>query len=291
MTITRPALRYHGGKFRIASWVLQFFPPHVAYVEPFGGAASVLLQKPRCPAECYNDLDGRIVSFFRVLRDPEQAAELQRRVALTPYAREELEWAFGEPTDPLDGAHRLVVRSFLGHGSDSATRRCRTGFRARLTEGRALPSAEWATWPEAVPAFTARLAGVLIDNDDALAVIGRMDHVNTLLYVDPPYVHASRSSMMNRRSGTNGYAHELDDAGHISLAERLHAAEGMVVLSGYPSQLYAELYADWERFDRSAVADTGKARTEVVWLNPACSAALKRSQGGLFAQPVGESST
>lgn len=283
MPITRPALRYHGGKFRITPWVLQFFPPHRAYVEPFGGAASVLLQKPRCPAECYNDLDGRVVGFFRVLRDPQQAAELQRRVALTPYAREELEWAFGEPTDAIDAAHRLVVRSFLGHGSDSATRRCRTGFRARLTEGRALPSAEWSTWADSIPAFTERLAGVLIDNDDALAVIGRMDHPNTLLYVDPPYVHASRSSMMNKRSGTNGYAHELDDAGHRQLAAKLHAVRGMVVISGYPSDLYQELYGDWEQHQRGAVADTGKARTEVVWLNRKCSNALHRGRHDLFA--------
>lgn len=283
MTITRPALRYHGGKFRLAPWVLEFFPPHQAYVEPFGGAASVLLQKQRCPAECYNDLDDRIVGFFRVLRDPVQAAELQRRVALTPYARTELEWAFGEPTDAVDAAHRLVVRSFLGHGSDSATRQCRTGFRSRLTDGRALPSHEWSNWPEAVPAFTERLQGVLIENHDALAVINRMDHPGTLIYADPPYVHASRSAMTNRRSGTNGYAHELDDDGHIALAEVLHKARGMVVLSGYPSELYARLYADWDMHERSHVADAGTMRTEVVWLNPACSIALQRARGGLFA--------
>lgn len=133
-SITRPALRYHGGKFRLAPWVMQFFPPHLAYVEPFGGAASILLQKQPVAAECYNDLDDRIVNFFRVLRDPQQSAELQRRCALTAYSRAELEWSFDEPADNIDAAHRLVVRSFMGHGSDSATRTSRTGFRARLTD-------------------------------------------------------------------------------------------------------------------------------------------------------------
>jgi DNA adenine methylase len=283
-TITRPALRYHGGKFRLTPWVLQFFPPHKAYAEPFGGGASVLLLKPRCAAECYNDLDGRVVGFFRVLRDPHKAAELQRRVSLTPYARAELEWAMlDEATDEIDAAHRLVVRSFMGHGSDSATRTTRTGFRARLTEGRALPSSEWSTWSDSIPLFRDRLSGVLLDNDDALPVIKRMDHQNTLIYCDPPYVHATRSAIMNRRSGTNGYAHELDDAGHVALATALQAVKAMVVVSGYPSALYEDLYAGWERHERSHTADGGKARTEVVWLNPACSSAL-RSRAGLFSE-------
>lgn len=283
-TVTRPALRYHGGKFRLAPWVLQFFPAHHAYVEPFGGAASVLLQKQRVSAECYNDRDDRIVSFFRVLRDPEKAAELQRRTALTPYSRAELEWSFGVPADDIDAAHRLVVRSFMGHGSDSATRTSRTGFRARLTDGRALPSAEWSTWPDSITTFRERLAGVLLENDDAVRVIDRMDSPTTLIYCDPPYLHSTRSGKSSRCSTTNGYRFELTDEDHVRLAERLHSATGMVVLSGYPSDLYSALYSGWERHQKRVVADTAAFRTECVWLNPACSEALASARGGLFAE-------
>lgn len=126
MSVTRPALRYHGGKFRLAPWILGFFPRHQTYVEPFAGAASVLMLKGRVGAECLNDLDGNVVNLFRVLRDVDSALELQRRVALTPFARDEFEWSYEPPTDDLDAAHKLVVRSFMGHGSDSATRSCRT---------------------------------------------------------------------------------------------------------------------------------------------------------------------
>lgn len=283
MTVTRPALRYHGGKFRLAPWILEFFPPHTAYVEPFGGAASVLMQKAPCAAECYNDLDTRIVNFFRVLRDPVKSTELQRRASLTPYAREELEWSYAEATDDVDAAHKVLIRSFMGHGSDSATRSNRTGFRSRLTEERALPSHEWATWADAIPSFRERLRRVLLENDDALDVIGRMDSPNTLVYCDPPYVHSSRTGKNPRSSTTNGYKHEMTDEDHVRLAEKLHKARGMVVLSGYPSELYTSLYSGWERHERSHVADRGRMRTEVVWLNPACSAALERSRGGLFA--------
>lgn len=280
-TVTRPALRYHGGKFRLAPWLLQFFPPHQAYVEAFGGAGSMLLQKPRCSAEVYNDLDERVVGFFRVLRDPEQSAELQRRCALTPYARAELEWSFEPGVDAIDAAHRLVVRSFMGHGSDSATRTTRTGFRARLTDGRALPSQEWATWADCIPALRERLRGVLIENDRAVRIVDRMDGPATLFYLDPPYVHSTRTGKTGN-SGSNGYLHEMTDEDHDELLQRVLRAAGMVVISGYPCDMYDEALVTWERHQRSAVAQ-GAMRTEVVWLNPACSAALQRSRGGLFA--------
>ena len=281
-TIARPVLRYHGGKFRLAPWILKFFPHHKIYVEPFAGAASVLMLKPRVKSEVYNDLDSRIVNVFRVLRDPIQAAELQRRVAFTPFAREEFDATYADPINDLDAAHKTIVRSFMGHGSDSATRSCRTGFRAKCHD-RALPSIEWGAWHEVIPAFTARLRGVVIENRDALEVLARYDTPESLAYVDPPYVFSTRSAIAGRTRGTQGYRHELDDTQHSALASALRAFSGMVVLSGYPSELYdRELYPDWERFERRHVADGGKQRTEVVWLNPACSEALRMEAGGLF---------
>ena len=138
----RPMLRYHGGKYRMAPWIISHFPAHDTYVEPYGGAASVLLAKPRCRAEVYNDLDHRIVNVFRVVRNPATAQELRRRLMLTPFARAEFEWSYEDPIDPLDAAHKTIIQSYMGIGADAATRNDRPGFRAKRANA-TLPSSEW----------------------------------------------------------------------------------------------------------------------------------------------------
>lgn len=110
-------LRYHGGKWRLAPWIIGFFPPHRVYVEAFGGAASVLMRKPRSYAEVYNDLYGDIVSLFRVLRDPSSAQELERRLRLTPFARDELESAYEPAVDAIDAAQKMGIYILDSHGN------------------------------------------------------------------------------------------------------------------------------------------------------------------------------
>src|SRR3954470_24963100 len=103
--LIRPALRYHGGKWKIAPWIISHFPPHRIYVEPFGGAASVLLRKHRAYAEVYNDLDDWAVNLFRLLGDEQSAERLRRLLELTPFARTEFECGreLGEASgDPIE---------------------------------------------------------------------------------------------------------------------------------------------------------------------------------------------
>lgn len=275
--IDRPVLRYHGGKFRLAEWVIAHFPPHSCYVEPYAGAASVLMQKPRSPAECINDRDDRVVNVFRVLRDPQKAEALRRRLELTPFARTEFEAAYGEPTDDIDAAAKSLALSFMGQGSDGVTRGYRTGFRCALRnrDNRGLPSHEWADWPEVIPYFVDRLQGVAIENTDAIQVMLRLDSPTTLHYVDPPYPHSTRSASRTK----HGYRFEMTDDDHRKLAEVLRDLQGLVVLSGYPCELYDdELYADWIRNESGAWADRGAQRTEVIWMNEACDRAQRQQR-------------
>lgn len=280
MTPTRPALRYHGGKFRLAPWILQFFPPHGCYVESFGGAAGVLLRKPRVYAEVYNDLDGDIVNFFRVLRDPAMRADLAEACRLTPYARDEFDAAYEPTDDPLERARRTAVRAAMGFGSAGATK-ATTGFRTDTRRKYGTAQHNWADYPAALGAIGERFAGVLIENRDAVDVIRDHDGPDTLHFVDPPYVHETR---VMRAKG--GYRHELEDDGHLRLIEALKTVDGKVVLCGYPSDLYDRELQGWARHATQARMSAGRGtglRTEVVWLNPACSAALDEERGGLFA--------
>ena len=285
---TRPVMRYHGGKWRLAPHIIGHFPPHAHYTEAFGGGASVLLRKRPVAAELYNDLDGEVVNLFQVLRDPKTAEDLRQLLSLTPFARQEFEDSYGPATDafvgecPVERARRLVVRAAMGHGSAAHNPDHRTGFRWKAwRQGTALPW-DWARYPEALKAVTARLREVVIENRDALEVLVGWDDRRTLHYVDPPYPHGTRHREHFRNKA---YRHELSDDDHRRLAGVLHELEGMVVLSGYPCSLYdEELYGDWTRVELAAVKSTNNASapaTEVLWLNEAASTA--RPQRSLFA--------
>lgn len=284
---TRPPLRYLGGKWRLAPWIINHFPPHRVYVEPFGGAASVLLRKPRSAGECYNDLDGSLVNLFSVLRDVEQAAELCRRVGLTPFARAEYDLAFEPTDDPIERARRLVVRSYMGHGSSSAISTRSTGFRASLVNrGGALPAGEWPGMPAALQAISGRMQGVLIECRPALQVVERYDADDTLVFLDPPYVQETRSAKRRGGQAFHAYTHEMTDKDHLGLLDWACGAKSMIVLSGYASRLYDERLECWRRFTIDTHADGALDRTEVLWINPAAGAALDRERSGIDVAPL-----
>ncbi len=268
---TRPVLRYHGGKWRLAPWVISHFPQHGIYTEAFGGGASVLLRKPRVTGEVYNDLDGEIVNLFRVLRNPSQARELERLLRLTPFAREEFDGAYLTDGDPIEQARRTLIKSYMGFGADGITNTFGTGFRANATRSYGTPAGDWSSYPGAIAAITARLSGITIENRPAIEVLRQHDSPATLHYVDPPYPHVTRT-----RPTHHCYRFEMSDDDHRELGAVLRSLKGMIVLSGYPCDLCdQELYPDWTRFERKAHGDGATIRTEVAWLN---SAAVEHQQ-------------
>ena len=262
MAITRPVLRYPGGKYKMAKWVISHFPQHEFYVEPYCGAASVLMQKARSQGEIINDLDGDVVNVFRVLRDPSQANELERLLRLTPFAYEEYKFAYDPCDDPIERARRTIFRSFASIGSDGVSRK-NSGFRGlKNYETTVTAAQEWARYPDAIQAFVKRLQYVLIEHRPALHLLKLYDRTETLFYVDPPYLMSTRSA------SSVLYANEMSDTDHAELSDVLHKVKGMVVLSGYPSALYDQLYADWRQVFKSATAQNGKGRVECLWLSP-----------------------
>ena len=254
--VERPLVRYHGGKWELAPWIISHFPTHRVYVEPFGGGASVLLQKPRCYAEIYNDLDGEMVNLFRVVR--ERPVELMHAIETTPFSRVEYQQAFETCSDPLEWARRVLLRSHMGFAG-AATHGHMTGFRSRSVNSGTHPGIQWRKFPDHLASIVDRLRGVVIEQRDAVEVILQHDHKETLYYVDPPYVPETRDAGKD-------YRHEMTVEQHRKLAEVLHATKGGVILSGYPSPLYEELYGDWRRVERKALAEGARERVEVLWM-------------------------
>lgn len=282
--VERPVMRYHGAKFRLAPWILGFFPPHQTYVEPYGGAAGVLMQKPRAYAEIYNDLDDDIVNVFRVLQDKNASETLTRLLTLTPYARREFEQAYEPSPAPIERARRTLVRAFMGFGSSGSTKGS-TGFRSDMQRTYGTASHLWAEYPDAIASFCQRLQGVLIENRPALDCIRQYDHADTLHYIDPPYVLDTRITLGHRY-----YRHEMNDAEHEELLSVLLTLDGFVIVSGYETDLYDDYLHMWQKYRTQSRISSGRGtsiRTECVWLNPRC-AELQRQQS--FDWDAGSSS-
>ncbi|MBJ9902032.1 DNA adenine methylase [Acinetobacter bereziniae] len=266
--LAHPLIRYHGGKYRLAHWIIAQMPNHTCYTEVFGGAAGVLLQKPRAYAEVYNDLDGDIVNLFKVLRDADLRNELIEQLVLTPYAREEFMNAWSVATTEVEKARRTIIRAQMGFGSAGATKGI-TGFRIDTKRQYGTAQSLWVDYPEHLSFIGQRLSGVLIENRPAVQVLKDHDAISTLHYVDPPYVHDTRYS--GAKSGRI-YRHEMDDKDHLDLLNTLLELEGMVMLSGYPSNLYDDTLNGWKRVDTKARISSGRGtdtRTECLWINPA----------------------
>lgn len=265
MTIKHPVLKYYGGKFRLAQWIINFFPAHRHYVEPFGGAANVLLVKEPSKLETYNDLNDKIVNFFRVLR--ERPDELIQQIKLTPWARSEFEYCIEEIEidNPIEKARRLFFRLWMSYQSAYHTvkgnwRRHKAGKRAVFADVR----------PETLYNAAERLKVVQIENRDALKLILELDSPDTLFYLDPPYIFSTRTT-------SKAYSHEMTNDDHREFAELLHNLQGFVILSGYPSEIYKELFESrsWIRVDKEAKVMNGGTKTECLWLSPRTVEALK----------------
>jgi DNA adenine methylase len=231
------------------------------------------MRKPRSYAEIYNDLAGDVVNVFRVLRNCDQARELERLLRLTPFARDEFRSTrssdMAKIADPVERARRTILRALAGFGSASSNPNHETGFRGNSNRSGTTPAHDWANYPDFIASYTKRLRGVVIENADARQIIIQHDSPTTLYYVDPPYLFSTRR--LDRAKGKGTYVHEMSDADHRALADTLNSVRGMVIVSGYPSPLYDELYTErngWRTASRASHADGARKRTEFLWLSP-----------------------
>jgi DNA adenine methylase len=266
------AFGWYGGKYSHLDWLLPLLPEATHYCEPFGGSAAVLLNRQPSPIETYNDIDGEVVNFFRVLRD--QQEELVKAIGLTPFSREELKIAVEESLEgisELERSRRFFVRARQVRTGLAQTASAGRWAHCRLTSraGMAGAVSRWLGSVEGLSEIVQRLLRVQIENAPAIEVIQRYDSTETLFYCDPPYPHDSRSDV-------NAYGFEMKDTEHRALAEVLHNVQGKVALSSYHCKLMDELYQDWDYIESppkkahstNTRSDSVKQdRVEVLWVN------------------------
>lgn len=227
-------LRWHGGKGLLADRLVPLLPPHDTYCELYGGAAAVLLAKEPARFEVYNDLNGRLVEFFRVLRD--RTEDLADAIAFTPYSREEYVRAFEPTDDPVERARRfaviswMTVQGFSGHDDRPTHWRRLTHMRPT---GRRAPAVQWSTLDDRLRAAARRLRRVQIDKRPALELMRVYDQRDVTFYLDPPYP-------MSTRTGPKRYSSEMGNQDHRALLRAARRAKGSVVISSYPNRIYAQ---------------------------------------------------
>lgn len=259
----KPPIPYFGGKITLGPEIASLLPAHSHYVEPYCGSLAVLLAKPPAAMETVNDLDGALITFWRVLR--ERPVELARAAALTPHARAEHAAGYEiSDVDDLEVARRVWVQLTQGR---AGTRR-RTGWRHYVKPcGQTSMPSYLDGYTERIAPAAERLHAVSLECLPALDLIRKYGaERDVLLYVDPPYLGSTRSRSYD------GYPNEMRaEADHRELAEALHAARAAVVLSGYASPLYdLELYPGWDRHTMASGTGQGDGwgnRTEVLWSN------------------------
>lgn len=256
---------YYGGKMGLAPKIASLFPPHHTYIEPFFGSGAVLCAKPRSTHEIVNDLDGALVAFWRCLRD--QPDELERLCLLTPHARDEFDAADldDESVGDLERARRFWCRV---NQSFAKTAGRRTGWSITTTRNQSVQGSV-LNRVERFGRVAERMIGVSIENCDAAGLVRRLATADTVIYADPPYVAKSRNS-----SGSD-YRFDMGGAdAHVDLADALRSTDATVFLSGYHSDLYDDLYGDWDLIgwaththSSNAVTVDRGTRVEVLWSN------------------------
>jgi DNA adenine methylase len=249
----KTAIKYFGSKWRIADWIASRMPPHACYVEVFGGSAAVLLSKPRSNVEVYNDIDGDVVDFFRVLR--EHPAEIASAVACTPFARQEHELSFAPTDNPVERARRFLIRSWQTRGGYRRTGKSSWWYQIGDARSNS-PATTWSRLPTRLLVVAERLAGVHIECGDWRDIFRRYDASRTLFYLDPPYLPQTRKAKWE-------YQHEMSAAEHEDLLRAAAELRGAVLLSGYRHPMYDEL--GWPVVTTKSYAQTGERREECLW--------------------------
>lgn len=274
-------IKWHGGKSYLAAWIHSLAPPSVIddpvsgythrNIAFAGGLGEFWNWQPvEGIAETVNDANHALSNFYAVLRDELSFAVFKQQCEVSPLECElfhqcrDATAQILTPSDPYSAWAFFVKyrqsRQGLGKDYCTPTRRTRRGMNEQVSA--------WLTAVDGLPEAHARLRRVEILNVDAMKFIDKLDHERALFYLDPPYMHGTRSS-----TGEYG-KHEMTETQHFDLLKRLARIKGKFMLSGYHSPMYD---GDAKRFgwncheksidNKASSAKVKEKKIECVWTN------------------------
>lgn len=279
VALTQP-LKWPGGKAYLARRIVELMPPHLHYVEPYAGGLAVLLARDpdderlwlpphKGVSEVVNDINSRLVNFWRVLRDPEKFERFRQRVEAIPLSRAEWEDAHHNTLDGIPGVGAAVSFFVDCRQSRAGMMKDFTSItRSRIRRQMNGNVSEWLGAVDGLPDVHARLRRVLVENMDAVKLMRREDTPGTFFYLDPPYLKGAGEA----RKTDNLYQHEMSRSHHAELLATILGVRGKVMLSGYPSELYDSTLRGWRvmDFDLPNNLSGGKTKgreVERLWMN------------------------
>lgn len=255
----RTVLKYPGSKWNIAEQIVSMMPKHHSYVEPFFGSGAVLFNKAPSNIETINDLDDDVVNLFRCIK--EDSEKLAKLVTVTPFSRTEYEEAFKNSqiiTEPFEKAVNFLTKCWQGHGF--RTNGYKNGWKNDVQgRERSYSLWNWYRLPGWIMEIAERLRTVQIENRPAIEVIQRFNFSNVFMYIDPPYLLATRRGKQ--------YKHEMSDAEHEELLIIILQSDAQIIISGYESDMYNDYLKGWNKKTFQSNAEYGLKRDEVIWFN------------------------
>lgn len=268
--MTHP-IKWHGGKTYLAKWIQSLAPEHTHRVHVFGGGLGEFWTWPHeGVSEVVNDVHHDLMTFWQVLQGDGLFDEFKRSVEAIPFSQKEFDYA-----DVLLGRHActdMVMRAVaffirVRQSRQGLMRDFATLSRNRTSRGMNEQVSAWLTAIEGLPEVHERLKRVVILNQDWRDVLSSQDGPNTLFYLDPPYLHETRTA-------TDAYAHEMSFEDHDKLLRVLTTIEGNFMLSGYHSILYDKhaAFHGWhchekEIDNKASGAKTKEKKIECLWTN------------------------
>ena len=246
--------------------------PCTHFVDVFGGSGAVILNRPPAPVETYNDMDGELCNFFRVVRD--HPNEIIRLLSYTPYSREEFKIAChylkknDQTISPIERARLYFTKAKMTFLGMCQTNNSWSNSKKDSKKGMAESVSSWHGSVDMISRISNRLLRVQIENAPALRLIKRLDSPDTLFYCDPPY------PFDQRQMKSKAYQFEMSNDDHEELAEVLGQCVGKVAISFYNNEplLIERLYPSkkWKRNlgESKVVNNTSKTiRQELVLTN------------------------